>query len=119
MLIPLNEVFVESFAVSQPESSWDNLCAYLGEVLVQYHRLIEHVIPIAVEFASRAAENFYNFIQLSFEQQTPSHLCLLPLVYPFVEPAMKAFPEASTAIPLPSSSGPMVVAADPPLRRVE
>ena len=88
--IPLNEVFVESFADSQPESSLGNLCASVGEILVHYHRIITPAVPKVIELASQAADRFYSFIQLSLEQP-PSHLCLPSSVHDSTHPDLSAF----------------------------
>jgi hypothetical protein len=71
---PLDGVSVESFAASQPESSWDDFFAYAEEIFVHYQNIITSAIPVAIEIASWAAARFSD--SLEFFEQSSSPVCL-------------------------------------------
>jgi hypothetical protein len=69
---------VESFAGPQPESSLGNPSAFLGEVLIHYHKTINRFFPIAIETACWVAENFSRFVLQPSTPGLPPAPVLLP-----------------------------------------
>ena len=65
---------MESFAASQPESSWDDFFAYAEEIFAHYQNIITSAIPVAIEIASWAAARFSDFLE--FFEQSSSPVCL-------------------------------------------
>lgn len=65
---------MESFAASQPESSWDDFFALAEEIFAHYQNIITRAIPVAIEIASWAAARFSD--SLDFFEQSFSPVCL-------------------------------------------